>query len=265
MRNASASASLRTRGGCQVSDHVVHLGDCLAGLRTLADDSVDVCVTDPPYETEAHENGKRQNPTADRAVRVVDDGIDFLAITESQRLEAAAQIARVAVKLALVFCQVEAVHLWRAAFAEHKLIYRRTIPWVKPDAMPSLHGRWPGQAFEALTLFVRSGQRVPLGGKARYYEHTRERGEIRAHPTAKPLELMRQIVKDFTLPSGLVLDPFAGSGTTGVACKMLGRRFIGWELNPTYHAIATRRIAGDEAKPRLEQFAFDFATPTRTP
>ncbi len=240
----------------------LHHGDCLAGLRTLADLSVDATISDPPYEAEAHEKGKRQNPTSGagkeergkRHVRVVDDGIKFAAITELQRSTVAIEITRVTMRLALVFCQVEAVHLWRAAFAAAgELTYRRTIPWVKPDAMPSLHGRWPGQSFEALMLFVRSGSKAPIGGKARYYDCVKERGLTRAHPTAKPLELMRQIVADFTRVGELVLDPFAGSGSTGVACGMLGRRFVGWELDPGYYEIARRRLSGEESRPRPEQ------------
>jgi site-specific DNA-methyltransferase (adenine-specific) len=250
----------------------LRLGDCLdsvTGLASLADKSVDVVLTDPPYEAEAHEKGKRRGPGHGRGkkesgrayARVVDESFNFDAITEYQRTQIAHHLDRIARQLALVFCQVEAVHLWRAAFADGDLVYRRTIPWVKPDAMPSLHGRWPGQAFEALTLFVRRGGTVPLGGKARYYEHTRERGDARAHPTAKPLELMLQIVRDFSRIGDLVCDPFAGSGTTGVACKMLGRRFIGWEMNAEYHAIATRRLNGDEAKPRPEQPSLFGGTP----
>jgi len=53
---------------------------------------------------------------------------------------------------------------------------------------------------------------------------------------------MEALVRDFTDPGDLVLDPFAGSGTTGVACKRLGRRFLGWEKDPKYHAIAVKRI-----------------------
>jgi site-specific DNA-methyltransferase (adenine-specific) len=248
----------------------LHEGDCIAGLRALPDLSCDVCITDPPYEAEAHENGKRQNPTSGAGheengkiyKRVVDDGIGFAAITEEQRLEAAKQIDRVCMRLALVFCQVEAVHLWRAAFETTDLVYRRTIPWVKPDAMPSLHGRWPGQAFEAVVLAIRSGETAPIGGKARYYTTTRERGLTRSHATAKPLALMRQIVEDFSNPNDLILDPFAGSGSTGVAANRLGRRFLGWELDANYFDIACRRLRGDEAKPRVEQPAFNFGAPT---
>ena len=237
----------------------LRLGDCLdplTGMVSLADKSVDVVVTDPPYEAEAHEKGKRQGPTYDGHVRVVDEVFSFAAITDDHRREAARQFARVARTRALVFCQVEAVSAWRLAFEDAGMIYRRTIPWVKPDAMPSLHGRWPGQSFEAIVLAQhRSVAPCPVGGKARYYEVTRKQmaREDRPHPTTKPLSLMLEILADFTDPGDLVLDPFAGSGTTGVACIRLGRRFLGWERDENYHAIATRRLNGDEAKPREHQ------------
>jgi DNA modification methylase len=61
----------------------------------------------------------------------------------------------------------------------------------------------------------------------------------REHPTQKPVSVMAFCVSK---TRGTVLDPFMGSGTTGVACARLGRRFIGCEIDPTYHAIAVRRI-----------------------
>lgn len=236
-------------------------GDCIEGMRELADASVDVTITDPPYEAEAHEKGKRQNPGHGRGKeerggvfpRVVDETFDFLPITEKQRKAVGLEIARVTRGAALVFCQVEAAMAWRKALERGGLVYRRTIPWVKPDAMPSLHGRWPGQSFEAIVLAIQPGQTVPIGGKARYYTATRERGETRAHPTAKPLALMRQVVEDFSNPGDLVLDAFVGSGSTGVACARLGRGFLGFEIDRNYFDIACRRLRGDEAKPNPAQ------------
>ncbi len=234
----------------------LRLGSCLdpaIGLVSLADKSVDVTITDPPYEDEAHNKGKRQNPTKDKRKRVVDESFAFPPITEAERYAAGEQIARVTRKHALVFCQVEAAMLWRRALEKYGMVYRRTIPWVKPDAMPSLHGRWPGQSFESIVLVSAPGAVCPVGGKAKYYEATRERGLTRAHDTAKPLSLMLEMVADFTEPDDLVLDAFAGSGTTGVAALHLGRRFVGWEVSEQMHAIAARRLRGDEAKPRPEQ------------
>lgn len=74
-----------------------------------------------------------------------------------------------------------------------------------------------------------------------------------AHPTTKPLWLMKRLVTVSTNPDMTVLDCFMGSGTTGVACVQTGRNFIGIEIDPTYFAIAERRIAEAQMQPRLEQ------------
>lgn len=250
--------TVRTGNGWEM-----RLGDCIAGMRELADSSVDVTITDPPYEAEAHENGKRQGSNTSgcgkeergkKYARVCDAAFDFAPITNRLRLAAAKQIARVTRHCALVFCQVEAVAAWKTAFNKTDMPYRRAIPWNKPDAMPSLHGRWPGQAFEAVVLAVKSSARdCPVGGKARYYECSRARSNERAHPTAKPLALIVDVFSDFTLPGDLVLDCFSGSGVHGAAALLLGRRFIGWELNRDYYDIACRRLRGEEAKPNPAQ------------
>lgn len=79
----------------------------------------------------------------------------------------------------------------------------------------------------------------------------------RAHTCPKPLNVMQSIVGRFTEPSDVVVDPFLGSGTTGVACVNLGRKFIGIEREPSYFDIACRRIAEAYKQPRL----FDEPTP----
>lgn len=250
---------------------ILNHGDCLdpvSGLASLADKSVDVVISDPPYEAEAHTEQRRQKGvcttvSGNSEFREVNETpLDFGAITPAQRTEAAAQMSRVARQRAVVFCQAEAVQAWREAFDAAGMPYRRAMVWVKPDAMPSLHGRWPGQAFESIVVAQhRSAKACPIGGKSKVYTHTRDaslysRGGVVAsapHPTTKPLRLMLDLVADFTDPGDLILDPFAGSGTTAIAALMLGRRFVGWERDANYHAIATRRINGDEAKPREEQ------------
>jgi site-specific DNA-methyltransferase (adenine-specific) len=67
--------------------------------------------------------------------------------------------------------------------------------------------------------------------------------EPRLHPTQKPLALMRDLVRDFTQPGDVVLDPFMGSATTGVACLEEGRRFLGIEHDPRTFQIACDRMA----------------------
>jgi site-specific DNA-methyltransferase (adenine-specific) len=67
----------------------------------------------------------------------------------------------------------------------------------------------------------------------------------------KPLSLMEALVRDFTDHGETICDPFAGSGTTGVACRRLGRNFIGWEKDPKYHAIAVKRIESTREQLRM--------------
>ena len=71
------------------------------------------------------------------------------------------------------------------------------------------------------------------------------------HPTQKPLGLIERLVMSLARPDAVVLDPFMGSGTTGVACAKLGRRFIGCEINPTYFDLACRRIEAAQREPDL--------------
>lgn len=79
------------------------------------------------------------------------------------------------------------------------------------------------------------------------YQKVREK---RFHPTQKPVEIMRWSIERCSGASS-VLDPFMGSGTTGVACVQLGRKFVGIELEPRYFDIACRRIADELKRPRL--------------
>jgi site-specific DNA-methyltransferase (adenine-specific) len=95
------------------------------------------------------------------------------------------------------------------------------------------------------------------GGKQGVYWHAIETDHGRCHPAQKPLGLLRELVADFSEPSDLVCDPYAGSGTTGIACAQLGRRFLGWERDAAMAALAQRRLAGLRAVPvpgQIEMF-----------
>ena len=88
------------------------------------------------------------------------------------------------------------------------------------------------------------------GSAARFFycakTSKRERGEGNNHPTVKPIALMRYLCRLVTPPSGTVLDPFMGSGSTGIAAGAEGFNFVGIELDPDYFAIAEQRIKENE-------------------
>lgn len=97
------------------------------------------------------------------------------------------------------------------------------------------------------------------GGASRFFytakaprsERELEDGSRSTHPTVKPASLMKWLVRLVTPPGGTVLDPFAGSGTTGVACAEEGFNFIGIEREPEYHQIATKRLDAATRQGRL--------------
>jgi len=97
------------------------------------------------------------------------------------------------------------------------------------------------------------------GGASRFFycakASKKERGEGNNHPTVKPVSLIKHLVTLVTPPDGVCLDPFMGSGTTGVACKNLNRNFIGIELDYKYFEIAKQRISEAQNKP--EQITMD--------
>jgi DNA modification methylase len=72
-----------------------------------------------------------------------------------------------------------------------------------------------------------------------------------AHPNVKPVELVETFIRAHAAPNQIVLDPFMGSGTTGVACTNLGRKFIGIEIERKYFDIACRRIEDAQRQGRL--------------
>jgi site-specific DNA-methyltransferase (adenine-specific) len=244
----------------------LRLGDCIEGMRTLHDQQIDVVIADPPYELESHTKGRRTRAESTGAVNdgydraIVEKPLPFAPITSDQRTESAWHMARVAKRWVLVFCQVEAAHLWAAALtcAPFGLEYVRTMVWVKPDGQPQLTGDRPGMGYESIVVAHRKGRKHwNGGGKLGVFEYSKNaRPETHTpspHPTTKPQPLMRELVSLFSDEGETILDPFAGSGSTGVAAVGLTRSFLGFELNRDYFDIACRRLRGEEAKPTIHQ------------
>jgi site-specific DNA-methyltransferase (adenine-specific) len=166
--------------------------------------------------------------------------IDFTFLTEQQTAELAREFVRVSRRWVVAFSSDRGLGPWIASFGPS---FVRTMVWVKTDPMPQMTGDRPAHGFEVMALAHDKGRKRWNGGGApgNYVGH---RGDgKRGHPTQKPDWLMERLVRDFTNEGETILDPFAGSGATGVAAIRLGRRFIGCERDPKYHAIATKRLS----------------------
>ena len=204
---------------------VLH-GDNTEILPLIPDKGVTHVITDPPYENNTHQ--KQMNHRAFLEGRVKPKALGFGAITDQIRQFTADECARLSSGWALAFCQAEGVGFWRQAFIDAGAKWSRSQAWVKPDASPQFTGDRPGCGHENIaTAWCGTGRsRWNGGGSKGVYTHcigAQNSGSLNEHPTTKPIALMLELVELFTDPGDIVLDPFCGSGTTGVACIRLGR------------------------------------------
>jgi site-specific DNA-methyltransferase (adenine-specific) len=203
-------------------------GDCFEVMPCLGE--VDVLITDPPYNARTHKGARSANSLAASK-------IDFDSLTGAQFVEFCANVVAQTRRWVVMSCAWQhAAELERAGLP----LVRLGI-WHKPNGAPQFTGDRPGVGWEAVAILHREGRkRWNGGGHHAIWVCNVERG---AHPTQKPLALLLDWIVKFTEPGELVLDPFMGSGTTGVACEKLGRRFIGVEKDPKYFEMACSRIA----------------------
>jgi DNA modification methylase len=226
-----------------IGDAELWLGDCLEILPTLG--KVDAVVTDPPYCSGGfQETGKKQGSIGTRA----DDSIqlDNLSTTGYRALirDVCASVGRA--DEFLIFTDWK-MWLWVVEGAETGGVKTRNmLVWDKKQmgmGMP-----WRNQ-HELIYFGKRSPAEINSGRFGNVLPHSRT-GNI-DHPTEKPVSLLCDLVENSN--GEVILDPFMGSGTTGVACARLGRRFIGIEIEPKYFDIACKRIDAAYREPRLFQ------------
>lgn len=203
-----------------IGDARLILGDCREILPTLG--KVDAVVTDPPY-------GIGFSAYCGRAEKVRKDGRDR-ASSSDWDIEIFESIDAI-----LAFGEKQAV--WGGNYYRLEPT-RGWLSWFKPDAPPSMAN------FELCWANIDQNARQII------YSISATNPERVGHPTQKPLAVMLFTIQQLG-EAGTILDPFMGSGTTGVACANLGRKFIGIEIEPKYFDIACRRIDQAYKQPRL--------------
>lgn len=217
------------------------LGDMLEVMPTLQ--PVHHVITDPPYEDHMH-----VAKAGARGIRT--DGyaspkpLDFESITGIRDI-AAGRMALAASGWIIAFCTPEGIAPWRDALEAVGARYKRACFWHKPDAAPQFNGQGPAMAVEAfVTAWNGDGHaKWNGGGRRNLFTHMTNNSERSGeHPAEKPLALMREIIELFTNPGEEILDPFAGSGSTGVAAIQTGRKFVGIERDEKYFDAACRRL-----------------------
>lgn len=171
--------------------------------------------------------------------------IKHLKIKGDKSLEWLDEFARLSFELAndntahYVFCSFHFIDKFKIAFERYFKI-KNILVWEKNNtSMGDLKGDFAPKV--EFILFLHKGRRLINGRRDPNIFKFRRTGN-KLHPTEKPVDLMEYLIEKFTDENQTILDPFMGSGTTGVACKNLNRNFIGIELDEGYFNIAKERI-----------------------
>lgn len=223
MQSGRIVSSLRT-----LEENTIYNIDCIKGFAAIRDKSIDLILTDIPYDVvNRSSNGLRQLHKR-RADVMTFDLKKFLS-----------QSVRICKGSIYIFCGTEQVSFIREFLVESGMSTRLLI-WEKTNPSP-MNGQ---------SIWL-SGVEVCVFGKFRgatFNEHCRNTvlrypsRRSKTHPTEKPLEMFEYLVKVSSNKGDVVLDPCIGSGTTALACLNTGRTFIGFELSRTFYRKAIKRI-----------------------
>lgn len=250
----------------------VFVGDCLELLRKLPDGSVDHCITDPPYNISGYDGKKKigwlnSNPTwtDSKKFTKIDEEWDKFADADyaAFTLEWLSEIKRVVRPNGniLVFGSYHNIYQVGVTLERLDLKINNSIIWYKRNAFPNITGRMLCESTEQIVWAVNGSKKKATNWTFNYEDlktltdngkQMRNMWDIPMtpsserkfgkHPSQKPLRLSERLVRGFSNPGDLIIDPFLGSGSFLVAAQSLGRDFLGFERETEYASLARQRL-----------------------
>ena len=222
--------------------------DCIEGMQILPDKSFDLVIADPPYGISRDLNceDERLGTTAKLSFNFGKwDKFDMKWFGEAIKKTKGWLVT---------FCAKKDIGKYWDALEKNGFIAIDSAVWLKPDPLPLNAKSRFLNAWEALVIGKRPGAYFGSNYSHNVFKYQAPKRKNRIHPTQKPLELIKEIIKLTTKQGDLVLDPFIGSGTTAIACRQLGRDFIGFEIDKDYFIKANRRIKESSSDNKLHSF-----------
>jgi site-specific DNA-methyltransferase (adenine-specific)/modification methylase len=229
--------------------------DCLKILPTIPENSVNLIVTSPPYNMRTRvTNGKyttRENSKHfSKKYKNFNDAlsIDNYYHFHKKVINEMLRISKI------IFYNIQIVTGSKEALfkiiGDFNINIKDLIIWDKGHGQPAMHSGVLNKATELIILFesnAKAGRcfntyNFNRGELNDIWRIPRERSKIKGHSAVFPLALATKAIENFSKKNDIVLDPFMGTGTTGVACKNLNRKFIGIELDKDYFDVAKNRI-----------------------
>lgn len=238
---------------------VLYQGDALEVLKQLPDESIDLILTDPPYNVSKKDKIVRNGGKFGRAKDIsLDFGEwDHGVVRWQDFIDDFVRVLKPNGVLVLFYDMLELGCIGKYLRDKHNFQVRHIGAWVKTNPAPQARKvRWQNglEFFLIATKNRGSGHHYnwELGQSPDYFMHSVSFKHY--HPTQKPEALIEWIIKYWSYEGDLVLDPFLGSGTTAVVAERLGRRWIGVEIDPRYCKIAKERIKAVATQTSINRF-----------
>ena len=228
------------------------LGDAYELIKQVPDKSVDLIVTDPPYLIEGIGSlatgimrGREKTQSKELVENGIVDGINLQILNEMVRVMKKINI--------YLWCNKEQIYDYLTYFVKERKCNWEMLIWAKNDPAPFCGVHYLKDK-EYCLYFWETGVKLDISvskGKTVFVTNVNKSDKDKyGHPTIKPEEIIENLILNSCPEGGLVFDPFVGSGTTCAVAKRLGCDWLGFELNPKWHAVAVDRLNGITKKQR---------------
>ena len=221
----------------ETDNGILYCGDCLEIMKKFPDKSVDLCLTDPPYGIQINK------------MQFVNSTKGGVAKREDYRGLAEWDNDRIKTEYFSVMFEISKNQIFFGGnyYADILPISKGWLIWDK-----RVEDRYRNDFADCEIAWMSLGvSRVYRWLWSGMIQQDMKNKEKRFHPTQKPVGLFIKILKDYSNDESLIFDPFLGSGTTGVACEKLGRRWIGIEISEKFCEIAKKRILAEANQMKL--------------
>lgn len=226
--------------------------NCLDLMKTIPDNSVDLIVTDPPYDIHVGIDGGSCSKHMGRTDRFKNenvkdiknfgDGYDIVRFGN--------EFVRIMKNINIyIWCNKKQIVDYFNFYVNELHCLYDILTWNKTNCMPTYANKYLTDT--EYCLFFKKGATCHPNSfedaKTYWLEPINQTDKAKyGHPTIKPLNMIEKLVKNSSNEGDLVFDPFLGSGTTACACKKLNRRFIGSEISEEYYKLALKRVEEQE-------------------
>lgn len=245
-----------------IGNATLYCGDCLDILPTL--DKVDCCVTSPPYNMRTRvRNGEyTEREQTSSFSKKYDEFHDAHSISDYYKIHSAI-IKHLLSVSQIIFINMQIVtgskEAWFKLIGEFAENIKDIAVWDKGHGEPAMHDSVMNRASELILILEKSAlagrafkkANFPRGSMEDIWRIPREYSATEGHRATFPIMIPSKIMQGWTDEQETILDPFMGSGTTGVACMNLKRKFIGIEIEPKYFDIACERIENAQRQQSL--------------